>query len=155
MQNKEMASDVLNDLVKINNDRVEGYQRAINESKDLDVDMKGMFEEMIKQSEQYKKELSGRIRQLGGNVEAGTTSSGKIYRAWMDVKATFAGSDKKAILASCEFGEDAAQRAYEAALSSEAETDQATKDLINTQQQALKDSHDIIKKFRDAHEAVG
>lgn len=150
-----MASDVLNDLVKINNDRVEGYQRAINESKDLDVDMKGMFEEMIKQSEQYKKELSGRIRQLGGNVEAGTTSSGKIYRAWMDVKATFAGSDKKAILASCEFGEDAAQRAYEAALSSEAETDQATKDLINTQQQALKDSHDIIKKFRDAHEAVG
>ncbi len=154
MRTKETASDILNDLVKVNNDRVEGYQRAINESKDLDVDMKGMFEEMIKQSEQNKQELSGRIRQLGANIEQGTTSSGKIHRAWMDIKATFTGGDKKAILASCEFGEDAAQRAYEAALSPEEETDQATKDLISNQQKALKDSHDLIKKFRDAHESA-
>ncbi len=36
----EALLEVLNDLVKINNDRIAGYERAISESKDLDVDLK-------------------------------------------------------------------------------------------------------------------
>ena len=155
MQNNEAINEVLNDLIKINNDRIEGYQRAINESKDLDVDLKAMFEGMIRESEQYKQELINKIRQAGGTVETGTTTSGKIYRAWMDVKATFTGSDRKTILASCEFGEDAAQRAYEAAMASDAEMSTDIRQLITEQQQALKNSHDLIKKYRDTHESVG
>ena len=91
---------------------------------------------------------------MGGSVESGTTASGKIYRAWMDVKATFTGNDRKAILASCEFGEDAAQRAYEAAIASDAEMDADVRQLIADQQKTLKNSHDLIKKYRDAHEAM-
>ncbi|MBA3829417.1 MAG: PA2169 family four-helix-bundle protein [Taibaiella sp.] len=153
MNTKETTNDVLNDLVKINNDRVAGYQRAINETKDLDVDLKGMFEGMVKESEQYKLELVNKIRQHGGTVESGTTTSGKIYRAWMDVKATFTGSDRKAILSSCEFGEDAAQRSYEAAMGEGNELPGDAVTLIAEQQRSLKNSHDIIKKYRDAHNA--
>ncbi len=154
MQNSEALIVVLNDLVKINNDRVAGYQRAINESNDLDVDMKATFEGMIRESEQYKQELTAKIRQLGGHVETGTTTSGKIYRTWMDVKATFSGSDRKQILASCEYGEDAARKAYESALASDAEMDAGVRQLIVAQQEALNNSHDHIKKYRDAHLAV-
>ena len=154
MQNKEAITDVLNDLVKINNDRIAGYERAINEAKDLDVDLKAMFEGMIRESSQYKQELTTKIRNHGGNVESGTTASGKIYRAWMDVKATFSGSTRKAILENCEFGEDAAQRAYESAMTSDTEMDADVRQLIAEQQSALKNSHDLIKKYRDAHAAV-
>jgi uncharacterized protein (TIGR02284 family) len=72
----------------------------------------------------------------------------------MDVKATFTGSSRKEILASCEFGEDAAQKAYDAALTSDAEMEADVRQLIVDQQKALKNSHDVIKKYRDAHEAV-
>ena len=155
MENNEAKVEILNDLIMINNDRIAGYERAINESKDLDVDLKAMFEGMIRESEQYKNELVQKYSEAGGgNIEEGTTNSGKIYRAWMDVKATFTGSDRKAILASCEFGEDAWRRAYEAALNAEGELDAGTRALITEQYNAEKKSHDIIKKYRDAHEAL-
>jgi len=155
MQNSEAKVEILNDLIKINNDRIAGYERAINEAKDLDVDLKAMFEGMIRESEQYKNELVQKYAEAGGrDIEEDTTTSGKIYRAWMDVKATFTGSDRKAILASCEFGEDAWRRAYEAALNSEGELDVETRALITEQYDSEKKSHDIIKKYRDAHDAL-
>ena len=71
----------------------------------------------------------------------------------MDVKATFSGKDRKAILASCEYGEDAAQKAYEAALSSYAELPTEVRQLVMDQNQSLKISHDQIKALRDAQHA--
>ncbi|HYD22358.1 MAG TPA: PA2169 family four-helix-bundle protein [Flavipsychrobacter sp.] len=150
MQN-EKTVEILNDLVRINNDRIEGYRRAINEAKDLDVDLKATFEGMERESEGHKQELIEHIRKHGGSVAPGTTTSGKIYRAWMDVKATFTGHDRKAILASCEFGEDAAQRAYEAALGDEG-LDADCRPLVSEQQRSLKNSHDLIKRYRDSHD---
>jgi len=155
MQNNEAKVEILNDLIKINNDRIAGYQRAISEAKDLDVDLKATFEGMIRESEQYKGELVQHYTTAGGHdYEDGTTNSGKIYRAWMDVKATFTGSDRKGILSSCEFGEDAWRRAYEAALNNEGELDMETRTLITDQYNTQKKSHDLIKKYRDAHDAL-
>ncbi|RYZ47623.1 MAG: PA2169 family four-helix-bundle protein [Sphingobacteriales bacterium] len=155
MPTNDSKVEILNDLIKINNDRIAGYERAINEAKDLDVDLKAMFEGMIRESQDYKQELANEYQNAGGQeVEDGTTNSGKIYRAWMDVKATFTGSDRKAILSSCEFGEDAWRRAYEAALSSEGELDPETRNLITEQYNSEKKSHDLIKKYRDAHDAM-
>lgn len=152
MQANEKTIETLNDLIKINNDRIEGYQRAINEAKDLDIDLKATFERMITESTQYKQELTGLVQKYDGYVDSDdTTTSGKIYRAWMDVKATFTGNDRKTILESCEFGEDAAQRAYESALSVSEELLPEASQLIAEQQKALKSSHDLIKKYRDSH----
>jgi len=149
--NNEALGEVLNDLVKINNDRIAGYERAIKEAQDLDVDLKSMFEGMIRESEQYKNDLIAKLGAIGGDVTTDTTLSGKIYRAWMDVKATFTGSSRKAILENCEFGEDAWRRAYEAALASDAEMSTEVRQLITEQYNAEKSSHDLIKKYRDAH----
>ena len=152
--NTEGLVEVLNDLVKINNDRIAGYERAISESKDLDVDLKTIFEGMTKESEQYKAELVTEVQSMGGEVTTDTTLSGKVYRAWMDVKATFSGASRKAILENCEFGEDAWRRAYEAALSSDAEMSPQIRQLITGQYNSQKSSHDLIKKYRDAHAAM-
>ena len=152
-QNEALA-EVLNDLVKINNDRIAGYQRAISETKDLDVDLKTVFEGMVRESEGYKSELVGQIQSLGADAPTDTTISGKIYRAWMDVKATFTGSSRKTVLENCEFGEDAWRRAYEAALASDAEMSAQTRQLITDQYNKQKESHDLIKKYRDAQAAM-
>lgn len=152
-QNEALA-EVLNDLVKINNDRIAGYQRAISETKDLDVDLKTVFEGMVRESEGYKSELVSQIQSLGAEAPSDTTISGKIYRAWMDVKATFTGSSRKTVLENCEFGEDAWRRAYEAALASDAEMSAQTRQLITDQYNKQKESHDLIKKYRDAQAAM-
>ena len=153
--NMEGLVEVLNDLVKINNDRIAGYERAITESNDLDVDLKAVFEGMKRESEEYKSELMSVIRSLSGEVTTDTTMSGKVYRAWMDVKATFTGASRKAILENCEFGEDAWRRAYEAALSSDVEMSAEVRQLITSQYNSEKSSHDLMKKYRDAHAAMG
>jgi len=154
MEINEAINDILNDLVKINNDRIAGYQRAISESKDLDIDLKAIFEGMAQQSAAYKAELTEQIEKNGGVVEDDTTTSGKIYRAWMDIKASMTDSDRHSILASCEFGEDAAQRAYESALSSDDLRDSAIRALVAEEQASLKKSHDMIKQQRNAHKSL-
>jgi len=149
METKEMTTPVLNDLVHINNDRIVGYERAMKELKDEDAELKVLFTGMIGDSHQFKMELATEIVAAGEEVDTGTTNSGKIYRVWMDVRAAFTGHDRKAILASCEFGEDAAQKAYQMALDDE-DLPLNTRSLISAQKQSLKNSHDKIKFLRDA-----
>lgn len=117
MENK--STEILNDLVLINNDRIVGYEKAVKELKDEDEDLKYLFLEMIDESRNYKMALATEIIAEGNDAQSGTTNSGKIYRVWMDVKAMFSGHNRKAILSNCEFGEQAAQNAYKMALDHE------------------------------------
>jgi uncharacterized protein (TIGR02284 family) len=147
------TTDVLNDLIKINNDRIEGYEKAIKDSKTGTV-YDELFNRMIQQSSIIRQELSNEIRRLGGESEMdGTTNSGKIYRTWMDVKSAFTGKSEKSTLELCEFGEDAAQKAYEEALSSE-DISNETRELLSSQKNELKESHDIIKAERDMYKEI-
>jgi len=148
METKESTS-VLNDLILINNDRIEGYQKAKAELKDGDADLKALFTAMIAESHTLKMALATEVAAVGEDIEQGTTNSGKIYRAWMDVKAAFSGNDRKAVLESCEFGEDAAQKAYQMALN-EDDISGNVRSLITDQKATLRISHDKIKALRDA-----
>lgn len=154
MATSDNLTEVLNDLIRINNDRIVGYEKAAEEARDIDVDLRTIFMRMAEESRQYAAELTQQVVGYGGEPASGTTNSGKIYRAWMDLKATFTGGSRQAVLENCEFGEDAAQRAYEAALKSDAELPADVRQLIANQKSSLKTSHDLIKKYRDAHAAV-
>jgi uncharacterized protein (TIGR02284 family) len=149
--NKDVI-EVLNDLIRINNDRTAGYMRAAEDTKNVDVDLRTIFERLADESRQNAIELTAQVGRLGGEPATGTTTSGKIYRAWMNVKDMFTGKDRHALLASCEYGEDAAQRAYEDALASDAPLPTDVRQLITTQKSSLRNSHDMIKKYRDVHE---
>jgi uncharacterized protein (TIGR02284 family) len=153
MATNDNLIEVLNDLIRINNDRIVGYEKASDEARDVDVDLRAIFKRMAEESRQYAAELTQEVVKLGGEPATGTTSSGKIYRVWMDMKATFSGSSRQAILENCEFGEDAAQKAYESALKSDDLTSDV-RQLIANQKSSLKTSHDVIKKYRDVHAAV-
>jgi uncharacterized protein (TIGR02284 family) len=154
MEKHDEIISVLNDLVRINNDRIVGYERAVNESKDTDVDMIAVFNKMADQSRKYVTELVQEVGRLGGEAAKDTTVSGKIYRVWMDMKSAITGKDRESIIGSCEYGEDVAQRAYEAALESDAFMSTEIRQMITNQKSELKVSHDMIKKYRDMHDKV-
>ena len=154
MATNDNLMEVLNDLIRINNDRIVGYEKAADQARDIDVDLRAIFTRMSDESRQYAAELTQEVVKIGGEPATGTTNSGKIYRVWMDVKDAFSGKDRQALLENCEFGEDAAQKAYESALKSDAEISTDVRQLITNQKSSLKTSHDVIKKYRDMHKAV-
>ncbi len=148
METRTVNAEILNDLIQINNDRVVGYEKAIEELKSEDADLKSLFVKMIGESHKLKMALATEVQALGEEIEEGTTSSGKIYRAWMDVKAVFTGHDRKTVLNNCEFGEDAAQKAYKMALAEEGLSSDL-RSLVTEQKAQLRQSHDEIKRLRD------
>jgi len=146
----EKAKEVLHDLIQINNDRIQGYGKAASEVTDsFDAEIKSMFYTMAEESRGYKDNLNEALIRLGGKPETDTTTSGKIYRAWMDVKATFSGDNTLAALQSCEYGEDAALKAYRSALDEKFELPTGVRSVIESQYELLKVSHDKIKRYRD------
>jgi len=140
--------EILNDLVRINNDRIEGYEKALKELKPEDADLKPLFMNNIDQSRKIKQVLGNELQVLGGTIDSGSTNTGTIYHAWLDLKAVFTGHDRHSVLAACEYGEDAAQKAYQTAL----ESNHLPGYLVETVQEEkewLKAVHNEIKAFRD------
>jgi len=152
MARNENTNEVLNDLIKINHDRTEGYERAVEDTQDKDSDLQSMFNSMADESKKYASELESQVRRSGGEPSDDTTVSGKIYRVWMDLKSTVTGKSRKSILESCEYGEDAAQKAYQEALKAADDLPADVRQLIVNQKAALKTSHDTIKRYRDMQE---
>lgn len=141
--------DVLNTLITINNDRIEGYETASNETGEQD--LKILFGQLSATSQKCKQELNIEVRKLNGTPAEGTMVSGKFFRVWMDVKAALTGKDRKAILNSCEYGEDVAKGTYESALKNDSEyLSTELQALIQEQHTLLVADHDKVKALRDA-----
>lgn len=146
--NKEKSIDVLNTLIEINNDRIEGYETASEETEESD--LKALFSELMKTSQKCKAELVSEVLNLGGTPIEGTRTTGKFFRVWMDVKAALTGKDRKAILNSCEFGEDVAVATYVKVLKNDSEDiTSEQQDLLKAQYALIKADHDKVKALRD------
>lgn len=148
MENSKTV-DALNELIEINNDRVEGYETA---SKETDsADLQSLFAELARTSHHNLSELRAEVSRLGGKAEEGTRVTGKFFRAWMDVKAALTGNDRGAILSSCEFGEDKALEAYEHVFENHtAVLNGEQLEMIRNQQSKLRADHDRVRGLRDA-----
>lgn len=150
MDNKnDQTVDVLNTLIEINNDRIQGYLTASKETEEAD--LKTLFAELAHVSQKCKQELAEEVGKLGGTSTTETTTSGKFYRAWMDIKSALTGKDRKAILNSCEFGEDVAKKTYDDVMKNHStELSSAQNQLVSDQYSRIKAGHDKIKNLRDA-----
>jgi uncharacterized protein (TIGR02284 family) len=144
--NNEKSIDTLNSLIECNNDRIEGYERALKETSESD--LRSLFTEFADHSRKFKQELASEVRKLGGEPEEGTSTSGKLYRAWMDVKAALTSKDRRAILSSCETGEDVAVKWYEDKLKDGSANSHTQ--LIRTEYEQIKKDHDKVRDMRDS-----
>jgi uncharacterized protein (TIGR02284 family) len=150
MENAEKAVEVLNDLIKIHNDRATGYEKATVEVNDPE--LKELFTKFIGDSHKFKLALATEVQTYGKDIENTTSSSGDIHRAWIGVKTFFTGHSTKSVLEECEFGEDATQKAYRTALEDE-KVPAYIKDILTEQEVILKAAHDQVKALRDAERA--
>lgn len=108
------AKVALERLLLFVNDRVEGYKRAVAETKDAQ--HKGYYQKLVGQSQDFAKTLNDYLTKKGGARETGTTLKGKLYRKLMDAQALVTARDEKAILAANVYGERWAIKAYKKAL---------------------------------------
>lgn len=142
----EKTISALNNLIQINNDRIEGYKTASEETKEAD--LKSHFSKFMATSLVLNSELRREVTRLGGVPTEETMITGKFFRVWMDVKAALTGNDRKAILESCEYGEDVAKKTYEDVLKDEIDHlsyEQQT--MLKEQHAALVADHDKVKSM--------
>lgn len=143
----QKSINILNSLIQINNDRIEGYETASKEADETD--LKTLFSHFTETSLKLKAELVSEVKTLGGQPIEGTKTSGKFYRVWMDIKSAITGSDRKAIINSCEYGEDVALKTYVDALDDTENLSTEQIALIKQQHLLLKADHDKVKHLRD------
>lgn len=145
------ATSVINDLIEINNDRVAGFEKAIADIKDENIDLKALFQDYAGQSRKYGQELAALVGSPE-EVETGNSVSGTLHRAWIDVKSLFGGDDRASILSEAERGEDAIKKAYADALS-DGELRANAVEIVRSQAQGINSAHDQIKALRDVAKA--
>jgi uncharacterized protein (TIGR02284 family) len=147
-QTTENTTDVLNDLIQINNDRIEGYRKAKDELDGQEPDLQALFDDFISQSTQIRDQLKEEVNMRDEDAATDTTGRGKIYRKWMDVRVTFSGNNRKTVLENCERGEDAAQNAYKSAL--DEDLPENIRLELRDQKEILNRAHNEVKRLRDS-----
>ena len=151
MNTTSNATGVISELIEINNDRVAGFEKAIADINDENIDLKAIFQGYAEQSRKNGQELAAIVGSVE-EVETGNSVSGTLHRAWIDVKSLFGGSDRASILSEAERGEDAIKKAYKDALSGgELAPDALT--IVSSQAQGINAAHDEIKALRDIAKA--
>jgi uncharacterized protein (TIGR02284 family) len=147
--NFERTIAILNDLLEINNDRIEGYKTAIGETEDFD--LQRIFKNLKETSVACKRDLEQEIINCGGSPSQETKTTGKMFRAWMDFKAAISSKNRATILNSCEQGEDVAVHAYEDVLNDHPSEHLSANQIsmIDEQYRLIKSDHDLVRSLRN------
>lgn len=109
----EYQISALNDLIRINKDRIIGYRQRMATSPDDDLEE--LLSDLIFQSYQHIEELTYNIYELGGNPARSNGMPGKFYHSWTDLKAFIFRETRKKMLEYCEFCEDVVKALYQKA----------------------------------------
>ncbi len=140
---------LLNELIETLKDGQKGYADAMVDVKDAH--LKDLFKKYAAQRSGYITELEDQMFKLDlkPDTNEGSSITGAIHHAWVDLKAAVSGHDNHAILAECERGEDVAKKAYEVAGKAQ-DLPGALKSIIEKQAQGVKAAHDEIRGLRDS-----
>ena len=147
MDNTKTVS-VLNDLLNITNDRIQGFSKVEDKVWDHYPVLRTDYDEMVSESLNMKNELSDLITERGGDPDNTGSAAGSIHRAWIDVKNAFAGDNASASLGNVVYGEKAAIDAYQDALDSGNLCSESTHVVLD-QLQNLKASYHKFKNLEE------
>jgi uncharacterized protein (TIGR02284 family) len=138
---------VLRELIFAGRDAEQGYQRAADRVQVPE--LVELFESNALQRKKFVLELEDRVRTLRGTPPERGTVAGALHRAWMGLAEALEGAEAHALLAECERGEDAAVKAYAAALG-EANVDGQTREVVQRQYEQVQAAHDRVRQLRDS-----
>lgn len=138
--------DDLNFLIAVNADRIEQFQTAKD---DAEVPrLRRLFQRMALESAEHIAQLTSCIRAEGGEVEQGTTLSGKLHKLWVDVRAALSGHDATAILEAVRCAEKATLDAYDRILEeSHHDLPEPIFELIQHQRRTIVESCQTVERL--------
>jgi uncharacterized protein (TIGR02284 family) len=142
-RNKKILS-TLDDLIRINIDRITGYEKAAHEENTPDPDWRVRFYRMATDSRSYVNNLHAEVIRLGGAPVTQATITGKIYLHWLEGNNRFEGPDNLSRRAACRAAEMAVQKAYHQALEDPDPLPPAVYDLVESQLWALERAYQIF-----------
>jgi uncharacterized protein (TIGR02284 family) len=143
------TTQVLKDLIKINGDRIGGYQAALNQSDSLDTSTRDVLKTIIAEGVYYRQQLMQKVKQLDSDVRTNPNILGKIYMAWNDLKVTFASDTRRAIITNCIYNEEIALHAYRAALNKDSGITGEVLQLLSEHESGLKKNYELLKCYRE------
>lgn len=151
MKLTEDFAEVLEDLIKINRDRVEAYKRA---SYDTSVsDLKDIFRQMADESRKNITDLTKEIMIINQHQEPmEIKDEDKIYADWKEIPLKFVHRDSNTFLNLCEFSESTIINAYQQAISKLEHS--LAMELVKRQEESLKASLEAIKAYRKVYTRV-
>jgi uncharacterized protein (TIGR02284 family) len=124
---------VLDDLIRINIDRITGYEKAAHEENLAGPEPREVFYRLATESRSYVNELHAHVIRLGGSPVTQSTITGKIYLYWLGGKHRFEGPDIVSLLIACRESEEAVQQAYRQALEEYEDLPPNIHDLVENQ----------------------
>ena len=145
MQKNEKLIGMLNDLIRINNDRFEGYKNLLTEKISLDKDVSLLVYNMASQSRTNSSVLITEVIKLRTAENTGVSFSADIYRPTMGLSKSFDGKDSQSILAACKLREELVQKAYYDVLCVSAEIPERILNIISDQKREMKSTANMIR----------
>lgn len=132
--------DVLNNLLQITNDRLEGFKNVDTKMISSYPKLRDEYDHGVIQSNRFRTELFALIKEKGGDPDDTATVEGGLHRAWIDLKNSLSFNKGEATLENVLFGESAAIKAFENALESGDLCPKSSK-VVQDQLNELKDSY--------------
>lgn len=142
--NDDKTISVLNDLLKITNDRIAGFAKVAGKVWEHYGELQPAYDDMVAEAWDMKDELINLIKSKGGNPDDETSVSGAFHRAWIDIKNSFVSDKAESTLENVVFGEKAALDAFQNALNS-GELCRESEAIVGQQLQKLSVSYSKFK----------
>ncbi len=140
------ALSVLNDLIRINIDRITAYEKAAHADKSVGVEIRDLFYRFATESRSYVNDLHAEVIRLGGAPVTQSTITGKLYLHWLNGKTNFDGESQQELLKDVVGGEETVQQVYQYALEPECELPKAIHELVESQLWSLERAHQQLLK---------
>lgn len=147
----QRAISALNDLIETCKDAERAFRTAA-EGVAEHPELRLLLHAYALECAQFAAELQSEVRRIGGHPEDAGSVLGAVHRGWRQIKAAVAGRDQSTILSECEAEEDAAVKAYDAALTAELGPKQW--DIVARQRADLKRAHEKIRVLKGASRAA-
>jgi len=144
--NKEAISK-LNDLIQIAADGRDGYEKAAENIEDPNA--KASFRQFAQERATYVSQLQQEVIGLNGKPnESEGDIKGALHRTWLDIKGTFTGGDREAIINGCITGEESAVKSYEKSLEEDSISGK-TREIVSEQLSGIQNALNVIKSLKD------
>ncbi|MDR6460468.1 uncharacterized protein (TIGR02284 family) [Chryseobacterium vietnamense] len=146
--NNQKTLSVLNDLLNITNDRIQGFSKVEDKVWEQYPLLRADYDTMVSQSHTMKNQLTNLITERGGTPDQSGSAAGAIHRAWIDVKNSFSADKADTTIGNVVYGESAAIDAYQDALDSGDLCPESSRVVLDQLHQ-LKASHDKFENLED------